>query len=101
MAQEAAVQSREEDEELERSTKKVKENHSQGTTSRLASPRTERRGGGFSYKEKLMGEIPGTFEQAFAFENEMETEVESDDETSDLEAGIVAVNLSAERKASI
>ena len=48
-----------------------------------------------------MGEIPGAFEQAFAFENEMETEVESDDETLDLEVGIVAVNLSGERKASI
>ena len=31
----------------------------------------------------------------------METEAESDDKTSDLEAGIVAVNLSGERKSSI
>ena len=62
MTQEAAVRAREEDEELERSTKKVKENHSQGTTSCPISPRTDRRGGGFSYKEKLVGEIPGAFE---------------------------------------
>ncbi|KAL0001293.1 hypothetical protein SO802_015074 [Lithocarpus litseifolius] len=48
-----------------------------------------------------VGEIPGDFEQAFAFENDMETEAESDDETSNLEAGIAAVNLSGERKASI
>nr|POE84107.1 hypothetical protein CFP56_65319 [Quercus suber] len=98
---EAAVQSREEDEELERSTKKVKENHSQGTTSCPASLRTDGRGGGFSYKEKLVREIPGAFEQAFAFENDMETEVESNDETLNIEVGIAAVNLLGERKASI
>lgn len=98
---EAAVRSREEDEELERSTKKVKENHSQGVNSRPASPRTNGSGGGFSYKEKLVGEIPGAFEQAFAFANDMELEAESDDESADLEVGIAVVNLSGERKASI
>ena len=44
MTQEATIQSREEDEELERSTKKVKENHSHGTTSHPTSPRTDGRG---------------------------------------------------------
>ena len=58
-------------------------------------------GGGSSYKEKLLGEIQGAFEHAFAIEIDMETEAESDDKTSDLEAGIVAVNLSGERKSSI
>ena len=58
-------------------------------------------GGGSSYKEKLLGEILGAFEHAFAIEIDMETEAESDDKTSDLEAAIVAVNLSGERKSSI
>ena len=48
-----------------------------------------------------MGEIPGAYEQAFVFENDMETEAKSDNETSDLKAGIAIVNLSGERKASI
>lgn len=43
-----------------------------------------------------MGEIPRAFEQAFAVENDMESEVEFDDKTSDLEAGIAAMNLSGE-----
>ena len=45
--------------------------------------------------------FPGAYEQAFVFEYDMETEPKSDDETSDLEVGIAAVNLSGDRKASI
>lgn len=100
MSTEAAIRSREEDEELERSTKKVKEHHSQRTSSTLSSPRAGW-GGGVSYKEKLLGEIRRAYEQAFVFENYMDTEAESDDETSNLESGIAAVNLSGKRKASI
>ena len=48
-----------------------------------------------------MVEIPGAFEKAFAFENDMEAKVELDDETSDLEASIAVVNLSREIKANI
>ena len=71
---------------------------------RLAFPHHQEQvggGGGVSYKEKLLGEIPGAYEQAFVFEYDMETEPESDDETSDSEVGIAAVNLSGDRKASI
>lgn len=102
MFQEAKVQSREEDEQLERSTKKVKENHSKGTVRFPSSPRAGGEGGGgSSYKEKLLGEIPRAFEQAFAVENDMESEAEFDDKTLDLEAGIAAMNLSGEQKSSI
>lgn len=88
MSQDTAVRSREEDEELEHSTKKVKEDHREGNTS-------------VSYKESLVGEIPGAYEQAFVADYGMETEVHSDDEESDPEAGVIAVNLSGVRKARI
>lgn len=54
-----------------------------------------------SYKESLVGEIPGAYEQAFVTDYKMEVEVDSDDEESNLEVGVIAVNLFRERKASI
>ena len=85
---ESAVKSREEDEELQRSTKKVKEDHRHSIGEE----------GTRSYKNKLVGEIPGAFEQAFVVESNMDTEIESDDEFMDLPPGEVAVKLSCERK---
>lgn len=98
MAQEAPVRSREEDEELQRSNKKVKEVHSINNSPRAEVRAEDSRN---SNKERLTGVIAGAYEEAFSVENGMETEVESDDESSDLAAGIVAVNLSGARKASI
>lgn len=94
MTQKAVVRSREEDQELQRSNKKVKEVHSTNN-----SPRAEDRRS--SYKERLTSEIPGAYEEALSFENGMETEVEFNDESSDLAAGIVAEYLSRARKTSI
>lgn len=91
------MRSREEDDELQRSTKKVKENHSVGSPSQPDGSE----GGARSYKDKLIGEIPGAYEQAFGFKSIMEEGVESDDETADLNAGIAAVNLSSERKSKM
>ena len=88
MSQDTAVRSREEDEELDRSTKKVKEDHREGNTS-------------VSYKESLVGEMPGAYEQAYVTDYEMEAEVDSDDEESNPKAGVIAMNLPGERKASI
>ena len=51
--------------------------------------------------DKLIGEIPGAYEQAFGFESIMEEGVESDDETTDLNVGIMVVNLSSERKSKM
>lgn len=51
-----------------------------------------------SYKEKLVGEISGAFEQAFGFDNNMDVEGESDDEFTNLLPGKVAVKLSSARK---
>ena len=58
-------------------------------------------GGTGSYKDKLVGEILGAYEQAFGFENIMEEEVELDDETINLNAGIAALNLTSERKSKM
>ena len=91
LTQEAAIRSREEDEELQRSTKKVKESHR--ANAMLTSTPHSPEGSQKSYKERLIGEIPGAYEEAFRFKASMDTEVESDDESLDLVAGIVAVNL--------
>ena len=85
---ESAVRSREEDEKLQQSTKKVKEDHRHSIGEE----------GIRSYKDKLVGEIPEAFEQAFVVESNMDTEIESDDEFMDLPPGEVVVKLSGERK---
>ena len=90
MSQDTAVRSREEDEELDRSTKKVKEDHREGNTSVS-----------YNYKESLVGEMPGAYEQAFVTDYEMEAEVDSDDDESNPKAGVIAMNIPGERKASI
>ena len=95
----ATGRSWEEDEELQRSTKKVKEYHRAISNAAGGSQSSE--GKRSSYKERLIGEILGAYEEAFSFENNMETEVESDEECSDLAAGIVVVNLSGSRKANM
>ncbi|KAL4634140.1 hypothetical protein ACB092_04G176700 [Castanea dentata] len=99
MSQEVVVRSREEDDELQRHTKKVKESHCRGSSSDRGSPTTN--GERTSYKEMLIGEVPSAYEQVFHFSNDMETEVESDDESADIAAGVAAVNLSGKMKARI
>ena len=97
---ESTVRSREEDDELQRSTKKVKENSRDRVSLEQHSPRLG--GEGFSYKKKLIGDIPGAFEQAFNFENVMETEAEFDIEDEEvLLPGEVVVKLSSDKKAKI
>lgn len=90
---------REEDDELQRSTKKVKESHHKGSSSDNCFPRLDEER--TSYKERLLGEIPGAYEQVFHFNNDMETEIESNDESANITAGVAAVNLSGETKAKI
>ncbi|KAM3758634.1 hypothetical protein ACB098_01G059700 [Castanea mollissima] len=97
LAQETAVRSREEDKELQQSTKKVKETH-RGSNTLAGTPHSPE-GSRNSCKERLIGEIPSAYEEAFRIEASMDTEVESDVESSDLATGIVAVNLSGARKA--
>ena len=65
MTGDTPVRSREEDEELQRSSKKVKEHHHGKSVQAPHGLGT--RGAGFWYKETLIGELPGAFEQAFDF----------------------------------
>lgn len=85
------MRSCEEDEELQQSTKKVTEIHQS-----ISPERTER-----SYKAKLLGEIPGAYEQAFEFVNDMDTEVESDEDIAEISSGVAAVKLIGETKQRI
>lgn len=82
------MRSREEDDELQQSTKKVKEVH------QLVTAGSAER----SYKEKLLGEILGAYEQAFEFVNEM---VESDEDIAKISSRVAAVKLSGETKQRI
>nr|POE76374.1 hypothetical protein CFP56_38005 [Quercus suber] len=91
---ETFVHTREEDDELQRSTKKVK-----FPTLNPHSDDVET--GGLSYKESLLGEIPGAFEQAFVVDSPMDFEALSDDEFENLPPGEVAVKLSGDRKNKI
>ena len=90
---------REEEAELSRSTKKVKDVHHAGFRDGSgesgqshdyqntwgASKRT--------FKEKLVGEIPGAYAEAFDFSDLLDMEAESDDEVEELREGLAAVKL--------
>ena len=54
-----------------------------------------------SFREKLVGEIPGAFVKAFDFMDLMDDDVESNDEVTDLQEGLAAVKLSGETKMQI
>ena len=96
--------SREEQDELLRSKKKVKNvSHAgfqDGMGSVAFSPRID--GGTWnreaSFKDKLVGEIPGAFTQAFNFGDFMEDELESDEEVESLREGLLAMRFSKEFK---
>ena len=54
-----------------------------------------------SYRDKLIGVIPGAFEQAFGLSNDMDEDVQSDSETGDGTKGNLVVCLSREEKSRI
>ena len=54
-----------------------------------------------SFKDKLVGEIPSAYTQAFNFRDLMENNVESDEEVEMLRQGLVAVKFSKEFKQHI
>ena len=94
--------STEEEDTLEQSTKKFKDDHSKGEDSGndlgkddrfVQQPR--------SYKERLVGAIPSDYVQAFGFESSMEEEIESDEEEDVLCEGMTALKLSKQEKCRI
>ena len=99
----AGILSREEEAELAHSNKKVKDvSHTdfegqvrEGLTSFPSNPGIARHP--LSFRDKLVGEIPGAYVQAFNFTELME----ADEERSDLREGLIAVPFSKELKARI
>ncbi|XP_050240943.1 uncharacterized protein LOC126689806 [Quercus robur] len=93
--------SSEEEVELARSNKKVKDvNHADYNFSREAEAIRQDRYGrnSLSFKDKLMGEIPGAYNQAFELNGNMESNEDSDEEVAELRNGVAAVTLSKEVK---
>ena len=92
---------REEKEELVCSTKKVKNVSHVG----FGEGHSNRNGGSWnsnaSFRDKLLGEIPGAFSQAFSFEDGMDDDAESDEEVETLRQGLLAVKFSREFKQRI
>ena len=90
-----------------RSKKKVKDvNHadfSEGANENDSYPRNNNAwvSPNKSFKEKLVGEIPGAYAQAFDFYDQMEDDVDSDEEVSGLCEGLAAIKLSKETKLRI
>nr|POF05802.1 uncharacterized protein CFP56_44105 [Quercus suber] len=103
--------SREEEAELARSNKKVKDishaefNEGTGEDSPPRNNHLHGNMGNVSFKDKLIGEIPGAFAQAFDFSDQMEADSDSDidDEESikELRQGMVAIKLSKDTKRRI
>ena len=97
----------EEKEELVRSTKKVKSvshvGFGEGHSSGPVSPSCD--GGSWNtnatFRDKLLGEIPGAFSQAFNFEDGMDDDAESDEEVESLRQGLLTVKIPSELKRRI
>ncbi|XP_075670361.1 uncharacterized protein LOC142640156 [Castanea sativa] len=83
--------SSEEEVELAKSNKKVKDAHHASFNERPNEG--EGPGRKLSFKEKLVGTIPGAFSQAFLFSDHMEAESDSDDEITELNEGMAVVKL--------
>ena len=80
--------SSEEEDELQRSVKKFKDSNSARS---FTQPRTI-----VSYRDTLLGDIPGAYEQAFSFERNWDDNNESDTDLEPLIEGMVEVKLSKE-----
>nr|POE49862.1 hypothetical protein CFP56_26778 [Quercus suber] len=94
--------STEEQAELSRSNKKVKNVGHAGFQEGLDMPSSSHSNGSWNqtgtFKDRLMGEVPGAYTQAFSFEDYMEDDIESDDEVETLREGLVAVKFSKDLK---
>ena len=86
-------QSREEEAKLERSVKKFKDSSGARPFSQHHSQ--------VSYRDSLIGDIPGAYAQAFSFVRGEDLDVESDSELEDLIEGMAEVKLSKETKSRI
>ena len=99
--------SREEEAELARSNKKVKDSHhaefNEGPSDGYPPQNNSNHWNqsNVSFRDKLVGEIPGAFAHAFDFTDHMDDESDSENEDEDineLRAGLVAIKLSKDTK---
>ena len=97
---EARARSGEEEAELQRSTKKVKEDLTSGP-SQTSLEQGRGASNTMSFKAKLVGDIPGAFAQAFKFSADDDEEPFSDEEVDDPPEGTVAIQLSKRTKMNI
>ena len=102
--------SREEEAELARSNKKVKDSHhadfndgpNDGSPSRNIHNHWNKANA--SFRDKLVGEIPGAFAHAFDFTDQMDADSDSEndeEDIKDLRRGLVAIKLSKDTKKRI
>lgn len=98
---------REEEAELCRSTKKVKDVHhadfNDGSSESGHAQDAQNTWGASrrTFKEKLVGEIPGAYAKAFDFTDLLGMEEDSDEEMDELCEGLVVVKLTRETKSRI
>ena len=93
MERESLKRSEGEEHTLARSTKKFKENHTLTEVEEVNPFRNAR-----SYRDKLLGETPGAFEQAFGLSNDMEEDAESNIDEDKNIGGNMVVCLTKEEK---
>ena len=95
----------EEQEELTRSNKKVKNVGHAGFQEGLDMPSSSHSNGSWNqtgtFKDKLVGEVPSAYTQAFSFEDSMEDDIDSEDKVENLREGLVAVKFSKDLKNEI
>ena len=87
MERETPERSKEEEAELKRNSKKVKDSHPSF--------------GDGSFKDKLLGDIPGAYTQAFRFNPLEEGETLSDAKLDDLTDGVASMHFSCDDKAHL
>ena len=94
--------SREEQEEVAQSKKKVKDvshvGFQSGQEAGIDVPKNGQGAwsGSASFKDMLVGEIPGAYTQAFCFGDSMDEEADSDVKVDTIRKGLVAVKFSKE-----
>lgn len=90
MERENTKRTKEEEAELNQNSKKVEESH---------NPPPGPSFGDGSFKEKLLGDIPGAYTQAFSFNLQEDDGITSDADMEDLSEGIASVRFSSNAKA--
>lgn len=95
------ARSPEEENELVRSTKKVKDSHNGTTEDSLGQREGPFHANKISFKDKLVGEILGAYSQSLAFSDQTKAESKLDEETEDIREGLAVISLTKETKQRI